>query len=139
MVMRQASLDEDGDIVDTPLHFAGNSFVPCLGSELCCTLSRASARGDLEKVKRCLAVKEDNNKHMLCKHVKDSAAQVAAQYGHTHIVDTLFVEWERRAGKLDKLSSLSNAWQRQDVLYTEAATWKWQSACFAQGMTFGIN
>ena len=50
-VVQQASLDGGGDIVDTPLHFAGNSFVLCLGRGLCCTLIRALARGDLEKVK----------------------------------------------------------------------------------------
>ena len=59
-----------------------------------CTLLRASARGDLEKVKSCLEVTDDINKQMFCNHVKDSAARVAAQYGHTHIciVDAHFVE-----------------------------------------------
>ena len=114
-VVQQASLDGGGDIVDTPLHFAGNSFVPCLGSGLCCTLIRASARGDLEKVKRCLEVEEDISKQNFCNHVGDSAARVAAQYRHTHIVEALFAEWEKRAVSSD--SNARIAWLRQDVLY----------------------
>ena len=114
VVVRQASLVGGGDIVNTPLHFAENSFVPYLGSELCCTLIRASARGDLEKVKRCLEVEEDINKQMFCDHIDESAARVAAQYGHTHIVEALFSEMERRAVSLD--SDLRIAWLRQDVL-----------------------
>ena len=111
-IVQQASLDGG---CDTPLRFAGNSSVLYLGRASCCKLIRASARGDLEKVKRCLAVEKDIKKQMFCDHIKDSAARVAAQYGHTHVVDALFAEWERRAGSLD--SNLSFAWLRQHVLY----------------------
>ena len=114
-VVQQASLDGGGDIVDTPLHFAGYSFVLCLGRGLCCTLIRASARGDLEKVKKCLAVEKDITKQIFCNHFGDSAARVAAQYRHTHIVEALFAEWERRAVSSD--SNARIALLRQDVLY----------------------
>ena len=99
MAVRQASLGGGDDGVDTQRVLAGNSVFGCLGSGLCCTLIRASARGDLETVKSCLAVKEFKSftKSTYCHHVRECAARIAAQYGHTHIVEAYFVEWEKRA------------------------------------------
>ena len=117
MVVPPASLGGSDDIVDTPGSLAGNFFCGCSNSHsgLCCTLIRASARGDLEKVKRCLAVKEDITKLLLCRqHVHEFAPQIAAQNGHTHIVEVLFAEWERRARGTFLLMI---DWLRRDVLY----------------------
>ena len=104
MVVRQASLGGGNDSVDSQRVLAGNSFFGCHRSGLCCcTLIRASARGDLETVKSCLAVKEFQSfpESTFCHHVREFAVRVAAQYGHTHIVEAFFVEWERRAVRSD--------------------------------------
>ena len=99
MAVRQASLGGGNDSVDTQRVLAGNSVFGCLGSGLCCTLIRASARGDLETVKSCLAVKEFQSFPVstFCHHVREWAVRIAAQYGHTPIVEAYFVEWEKRA------------------------------------------
>ena len=97
MVVHEALLDEGDDIVDTPGSLAGNFFAGCSRSGLCCTLIRAAARGDLEKVKRCLAAKKNITKLLFCQHVGEFASRTAAQYGHAHIMDVLLAEWERRA------------------------------------------
>ena len=116
MVVRQASLGGGDDSVDTQRVLAGNSVFGCLGSGLCCTLIRASARGDLETVKSCLAVKEFQSfpESTFCHHVREFAVRVAAHYGHTHIVEAFFFEWERRAE--DDHSDWVIYWLREDVL-----------------------
>ena len=97
----QAALYGGDDSVDTLRCFVGDSFVrkvisdfkdSQLRSELCCKLIQASMRGDMEEVERCLAT-EWSDMHLFCSHVNEYAVKAAADHGHMHIVNTLFVKW----------------------------------------------
>ena len=114
MVVRQASRRRRDDSVCTPRVLAENSSTECFGSGLCCKLIGASACGNLETVEKCLALEEYNDQQMFCHHVDEFAACVAAQYGHTHIVEAFLIEWESRAQRYDKQTI---HWLRNHMLY----------------------
>ena len=85
-----------------------------LWSAPCCKLIQASMRGDLAEVERYLAVQEKRMR-LFCPHVNEYVVKAAAEHGHTHIVDTILAEWQRRASSLERLII---HWTREEMLWT---------------------
>ena len=109
MVLK-AALFGGNDSVDTLCCFVGDSFVRKVMSEfegcrsrsaLCCKLIQASMRGDLAEVERYLAIQE-KGMCLFCPHVNEYVVKAAAEHGHTHIIDTILAEWQRRANSLER-------------------------------------
>ena len=109
MVLK-AALYGGNDSVDTLSYFVGDSFVRkvmsnfkgCrLRSAFCCKLIQASMRGDLAEVERYLAIQEKGI-CLFCPHVNEYVVRAAAEHGHTHIVDTILAEWQRKAGSFER-------------------------------------
>ena len=119
----QAALYGGDDSVHTMGYFVGDSFVRKviskfkdrqLWSGLCCKLIQASIRGDMAEVERCLAI-EGNRMHLFCPHVNEYVVKAAAEYGHTHVIDTILAVWGRKSSCYGRRQHFD--WQREEALW----------------------
>ena len=121
MVLK-AALYGGNDSVNTLCYFFGDSIVRKVMSEFkacqlrsafCCKLIQASMRGDMAEVERYLAIQE-KGMCLFCPHVKEYVVKAAAEHGHTHIVDTILAEWQKKASSFERQLI---RWEREEILW----------------------